>query len=305
MTTTIHCNDQESISLEEYIDFCHSTPKLAEPEVTINTAAMLKKLANNTTFLADFLAEQLKQIETYNLKTDFTPPSFYLYQCREFSVRAVLWLPCDGMDSDGMDSDGMDSDEAIAQGYGVAHNHHFNFLTCGYFGPGYRTVIYNYNPDNFAGLAGEKIELNRQEDTLLSRGKLMHYQHSRDVHVQFPPKSLSLSINLIFPRHPDAAIQSTFNLNNKTIEGYLDSLPTTSTIIKAAMLLQNDDSMDLLKTIATTHSCPRTRAMVINALIKLNPDSESEYARLIANDPDRYVREWFIAQSGKPYAVIM
>ena len=296
MTTTIHSNDQQSISLEEYIDFCHSTPNLSEPEVTINSAAMLRKLSNNTTFLADFLATQLKHIENYHLKTDFTPPSFYLYQCPEFSVRAVLWLPCDEMIND---------EEAVAQGYGVAHNHHFNFLTCGYFGPGYRTVIYNYNPHNFSGLAGEKVELKMQEDSLLSPGKLMHYEHSRDVHVQYPPESLSLSINLIFPKHPDASIQSIFNLDNTTIKGYLDSLPTTSAIIKAALLLQNDNSTELLNEIATTHSCPRTRAMVINALIQLKPDRKSEYIRLITNDPDRYVRECFIAQSGKPYGVIM
>ena len=296
MTTTIHCNVQDSITLEEYIDFCHSTPELAEPEVTISSAEMLKKLANNSSFLANFLAEQLKQVENYNLKTDYTPPSFYLYQCPTFSVRAVLWQSCEEMAND---------DEAIAYGYGVAHNHHFNFLTCGYFGPGYRTVIYRYNPDNFAGLAGEKIELDQQEDTQLSRGKLMHYQHSRDVHVQYPPESLSLSINLIFPRHPDASIQSIFDPENKTIKGYLDSLPTTSAIIKAAMLLQNNDSIELLEQIATNHLCPRTRTMAFSTLINMNPVNKNKYRRLIVNDPDRYVREWFIAQSGKPFAVDM
>lgn len=296
MTTTIHCDDKKSISLEEYIDFCHSTPGLAEPETTISTAGMLRKLANNSSFLADFLTRQLKQIENYNLKTDFTPPSFYLYQCPKFSVRAVLWLPLEEMTND---------DEAIAHGYGVTHNHHFNFLTCGYFGPGYRTVIYKYNPDNFAGLTEETIELDLQEDTLLPPGKLMHYQHSRDVHVQYPPENLSISINLIFPRHPDASIQSIFDPENKTIKGYLDSLPTTSAIIKAATLLRNNDSIELLEKIAITHSCPRTRAMVINSLTKLNPASKNEYKRLIANDPARYVREWFIAQSRERAAVDM
>ena len=285
MTTTIQCDYQDCISLEEYIDFCHSTPNLADPEVTTNTAGVLRKLANNTSFLADFLAKQLKQIESYNLKTDFTPPSFYLYQCPEFSVRAVLWQPCDEAGND----------EAIARGYGVAHNHHFNFLTCGYFGPGYRSIIYNYNPDNFAGLIGERVKLHFQEETLLSPGKLMYYRHSQDVHVQYPPDTLSLSINLIFPRHPDASIQSVFDPENQTIKGYLDSLPATSAIIKAALLLQNNDSIELLEQIATSHSCPRTRTMVFNSLIRLNPADKHKYKRLISNDPDRYVREWFIA----------
>lgn len=296
MTTTIDCDDQNGITLEEYIEFCHATPGLAEPEVTISTSGMLRRLANNSSFLADFLTEQLKQVEHYHLKTDFTPPSFYLYQCPEFSVRAVLWLPGEEI---------RDNDEAIAHGYGVAHNHHFNFLTCGYFGPGYRTTIYNYNPDHFAGLTGEKVQLDLQEDTLLTPGKLMHYRHSRDVHVQYPPESLSLSINLIFPRHPDASIQSVFDLKHNIIKRYLDSLPTTNAIIKAAILLHNEESVELLEHIATNHHCPRTRAMIFNTLLELNPVRKNEYIHSVTNDPNRYVREWFITHSGNPLTIVM
>ena len=182
MTTTIACDDQQSISLEEYVDFCHSIDHLADREVTRDSAYMLRRLANNQQFLVQFLADKLNDIEHYSLKTDFTPPSFYLYQCPAFSVRAVLWLPCD-----------VDDEDYSAKGYGVTHNHYFDFLTCGYSGPGYRTDIYRFDSNQYAGRIGESVKLHFQEDTLLTSGKLMHYQHSDDVHVQYPPESLSLS----------------------------------------------------------------------------------------------------------------
>ena len=245
---------------------------------------MLRRLANNQTFLADYLAQQLEQFEHYDIKTDFTPPSFYLYQCPEFSVRAVLWLPCNNDNSD----------DAIAQGYGVAHNHHFNFLTCGYFGPGYQTIIYHYDPESVSGLPGEQVKLVFQENTWLPPGKLMFYNHSTDIHVQLPPKSLSLSINLIFPKHPAASIQSTFDLKQQTLSGHLDALPTTTALLKAALLLNNDKITERLERISIQHLCPRTRAMVFRTLLSLSPENRVKYNTRINKDPSRYVRESFI-----------
>lgn len=280
MTTTIPCEDPLIISLPEYVDFCCHTDNLEDPDVTLDTAYMLRRLANNPQVLVVFLNEQLKHIDQYRVKTDFTPPSFYLYQSSRFSVRAVLWLPSHEED-----------ESYAAKGYGVTHNHHFNFLTCGYYGPGYRTVIYDFDSQQCAGLIGERVSLQWKEDTILSRGKLMHYRHSRDVHIQYPPESLSLSLNLVFPSHPNASIQYAFDLDTQTISGHLDVLPTTSILMMVAERLHDQNTVTQLEKISLRHCCPRTRAMSYKTLMKINHDDYDRYKQRQSNDSSRYVRE--------------
>lgn len=280
MTVTIVSNETAEVSLAEYVDYCHDQKQISDMDTVLSSAYMLQRLANNQNFFLDFLNEKLKDIVSYNVKTDFTPPSFYLYQSAEFSVRAVLWLPCDKGEED-----------AVSKGYGVTHNHHFDFLTCGYYGPGYRTIIHQCEPDKVSGVIGEKVDMKFQEDSLLTVGKLMLYQHTRDIHVQLPPESLSISLNLVFPSHPEAGIQCAFDPNNQTVLAHLDVLPATTRIMNVARLLHNDATVERLEQIALKHCCPRTRAMSLETLLSINPADGERYLASSHRDRSLYVRK--------------
>lgn len=278
MAITIACSDTDTIDLADYVEFCHSQKHINDREHILSTAFMLKRLANNKIFLVDFLNSKLREISRYDVKTDFTPPSFYLYQSSLFSIRAAIWLPDDSKDGD------------IAKGYGVTHNHHFDFLTCGYTGPGYRTVIHSCAPENLHGVIGETLEMEFQEETRLTEGKLMFYRHTGDIHAQHPPKALSISINLIFPTHPDAGIQCAIDPKNRKLIAHLDGLPTTTRLMAAARLMHDDDTINHLQNIALNHYCPRTRAMSFQSLMTINPSDQCRYFQQAEQDRHRYVR---------------
>ena len=283
MTITVDCSDLERIELDEYIDFCRSQAHIHDRDSILAGAYMLRRLANNKTFLLDFLNTQLKNVHQYNVKTDFTPPSFYLFSCKSFSVRAVLWLPCDEPDPD----------DALSLGYGVTHNHHFDFLTCGYYGPGYRTIVHLCDKNQMVGMVGEQVEVAFQDDTLLSPGKLMFYRHTEDIHVQYPPERLSISINLIFPSHPDALEQCAFDPETWVITRHLDPMATTSSLFQVAKLLHNEQTVEQLLAIAGTHVHPRVRAMAYFSLMSIHPESKSNFLKQAGGDTSAFVRRLF------------
>ncbi len=81
--------------------------------------------------------------------------------------------------------------------YHVPHDHNFNFLTVGYWGPGYGSDYYEYDYSQVVGYPGEPVELKFIERANLEEGKLMLYRAYRDVHDQLPAESLSVSLNIM------------------------------------------------------------------------------------------------------------
>lgn len=73
-------------------------------------------------------------------------------------------------------------------------------MTVGYYGPGYETELYQYNPKEVNGYVGETVELEHLGRTKLPNGRVMVYREKVDVHTQFPPAQLSVSLNLMVTR---------------------------------------------------------------------------------------------------------
>ena len=81
--------------------------------------------------------------------------------------------------------------------YDLPHDHNFSFLTVGYLGPGYWSDYYEHDGDAHAGLDGEPVELRFVERSRLSEGRVLLYRAHRDIHVQRPPDSFSVSLNIL------------------------------------------------------------------------------------------------------------
>ncbi|MBT2543060.1 hypothetical protein J7E99_20695 [Streptomyces sp. ISL-44] len=92
-------------------------------------------------------------------------PVLLLGSGTDYMVRANIWLPPTGMDP---------RQEQVLHSYELAHDHPFSFLTVGYFGPGYETTIWEYNPDTLTGQPGEQVELELLEHTDLPPGQPRH-----------------------------------------------------------------------------------------------------------------------------------
>lgn len=149
------------------------------------SAAMLRRLYNNRTFLPEILNRQLQDMPAFERINGYTSQVFILHRSRHYFVRAALWL----------NDAGKRTDEVFL--YEDAHDHNFNLLTLGYLGPGYRTKVFEYDHAGVIGYPGEPLPVQYCDTIDLLAGRVMLFRESRDIHVQFPPAGYSVSINII------------------------------------------------------------------------------------------------------------
>ena len=157
----------------------------------LHAAGWLRRLGRNRDFLAErllaALAARHRQEDPGNA---YGPQVVMLSQLgSEFFLRANAWPS-------------RDEHVVRASGsgpfvYGLAHDHNFDFLTFGYFGPGYVSDYWEYDHEAVAGAIGETAGLRYIGRQRLKPGKLMHYRAHRDVHSQLPPPALSVSLNVM------------------------------------------------------------------------------------------------------------
>lgn len=235
-----------------------------------DAAQWLARLAANREFLGDIAMEQLKQGCRRGSGQGYTPQVIMLGAARRgWFMRANIWPSA-------QESVLRDSGEA-AFVYGLPHDHNFHFLTVGYHGPGYRSDHYEVDPDKIVGIIGEQVDLRFIERSTLDPGKVMHYRARRDVHCQFAPESLSVSINLMHSaarqRWQD---QFQYDLQHATIAKVLTGC-TADTLARLALALDPGNGRDVLETIAARHPLQRLRWAAIGALADHEAANRSDY----------------------------
>ncbi len=257
--------DHESISLAEYLE------RLREGRFDLNTleglvesAPLLKKLANNKTFLFDFLITQLRADLNFQQTNAYGPEVFVLHSEPAFFVRANLWLP----------------DQAVSARipgfrYDICHDHNFHILTVGYFGPGYESLTYEYDNASHLGMIGETLKLSPCTSFTLSEGKVALYRAKHDIHVQLPPPELSISLNLIPRTAHRHELQFEIDEMNGKILRYLD-FAGSDVAVRIAGLLGQRDHLESLIEIARTHPSSKVRALAVLAMIQTAPEQAEE-----------------------------
>jgi hypothetical protein len=150
----------------------------------------LKKLANNRSFLADLMIQELKDRCDDQLRDNqYSAQVVLLHRAKDYIVRANFWPAL--------------KDSVIRHSgtdpflYGVPHDHNFSFLTVGYLGSGYWSDYYEYDYGAVAGYPGEPVDLRFIERARLDLGKVMLYRAHRDVHLQLPADDMSVSLNIL------------------------------------------------------------------------------------------------------------
>jgi hypothetical protein len=211
---TIDAATDRVITLEEYLRFVREEVDMESADSLIASGPMLRALANNRSFLAEEIHRQLLDWKRFQPGNSYVAEAFLLGKGPGFMVRANFWTPRPEGERERL------IQERVNNGYWLAHDHNFSFLTVGYFGPGYETEIHAIDPGSFQGEVGEEVELTLLERTTLSIGKVMYYQARRDVHVQHHPKELSISLNLLVYR-PERILerQYYFDLERRRVIG--------------------------------------------------------------------------------------
>lgn len=282
MAYTIDPETRDTLTPDEALALAEASIDPASAESLVEHAWIIRALGNNRTFLTALVNQDIEHAIRGGPTHIYTPQSLILTQSQKFTLRANFWqVPT---------ADEARHDlEVGLYSYNTAHDHNFNFATFGYFGPGYRTDIYEYDRDRVRGMVGEKVDLTFLETTFLEQGKVLIFRSGRDVHVQHSPSSFSISLNLICRdafhlRQP----QYFFDPVEGRIVGHVNNaLAGRLSLLRFAKYVGNEETIELLERIRGDQDQPLLRAVAYDALFQLGgPEDRDRILHAVNCDDD-------------------
>lgn len=285
MALSFHPTDLEALDLDEYLDAVKDIVDARDIDSVAATAPLLKRLGNNRTFVVEHLNKQLKSWPRNTLPF-YSVQSGILANAGPASVRMNIWptLAADERKR---------KVQSNVYSYFDTHDHNFTFMTVGYFGPGYATRLYEYDASQVIGYPGEKVDIRFLEDTTLPVGKVMLYRPGRDIHTQLPPSEFSMSLNLMVvdPHRESLRDQYYFDIERSCISSYVES-NSSKRVSQIALMrfVGNDNSTDILWSLAERHPCARTRLAALETIVAMKPGEADRAWRAGAADTSELVR---------------
>lgn len=172
---------------------------------------------------------------------------------RRFTVRANVWKVPSLWG-------GSESYEKRLYSYDAPHDHNFDFLTVGYYGPGYTTNLwqYQYSPGL---LPGDRVDISYCGRETLATGDVMFYRKSRDIYSQLPPERLSIRLNRFAnSRDIDNRPQFYFDVERGLVSNMVMG-PTLRRreLLDIAGALNMKEAVEPMTIIASSSPCSRTR----------------------------------------------
>lgn len=276
-----------AITLEELVETLDTTA--FDPHDEDSFAALgplLAQLGRNRTFLADLAIDELKlRCAQQSAANGYGPQVFLLRPPNgRYVIRANFWPAAD---------DAVVKVSGTAPFfYGLPHDHNFPFLTYGYLGPGYWSDYFEYDGRAVSGTVGDDAGLRFVERSRLDPDKLMLYRMQHDVHVQLPPDSFSVSLNILgqHPSHPWID-QYRFDIARNAIAEGLTTAPSEG-LVTLAVHLGGGNGLDLAAHLIRNHPHARMRHTATAALASANDDASDRRGLLerAASDGDARVR---------------
>jgi hypothetical protein len=277
--------DPAPIAVEDFIDALRKAYKGNSVDAMQAVAEEFQSLGANREFIRDAMLAELKRIAAQQNLVSFAPQSFIIHRAPPFSIRLNLWLPPVG-------SARKIEQEARIYSYERAHDHNFSLLTVGVGGPGYRTRIYEYDCETVTGYAGEPVEMNFLEETMLSHGKAMIYRPHRDIHVQLPPEQPSMSLNLLVEEKEIVEMpQYFFDLKTNSLVLMNDNeVGRRVSFLEAVGQFADETCVSLLFDVARQNRNPLIRAAALHAVRTGFPERQSEISEVAEADGNPLVR---------------
>ena len=258
-----------------------------QDESLLHAAKWLRRLGNDHTFLGDILIAELAQRHRDDVLDNAYGPQVIMLAPPngQFFIRANIWPAANDYMARASGGD--------AFVLGLPHDHNFNFLTLGYFGPGYWSDYYEYDYGAVSGYCGEAVpSLKFIERSRLEQGKIMLYRAHRDVHAQGAADSLSVSLNIMQTTGAQGWLdQYRFDLERGEIGAIISPGPSEA-FLKVAVALGSAAALDLAHRFARQHPSDRLRLAAWDALAgretevaardALWRDAEAAGSRLVA-----------------------
>jgi hypothetical protein len=255
---------------------------LSDYECLCDSAWALKSLSNNRTFLAEAINRELRTFLDGGRCPSLTANSITLFNTRSYTIRANIWAPLGSEPR-------KHRLEATAFSYFAYHDHNFHFVTAGYLGSGYETVLYRHRFERDRGAPNATADLRYVEQIRLRRGDVMVYRAFEDVHAQLPPDEVSISLNLM-AHPPEIARQPQyfFDMDTRTIASAVsDGHDVFGTFIRMAQHIGDANTPELLMALAGAHPAPVVRDIALQQLMVLCPQESDYFLSAFADPPGR------------------
>ena len=298
MAYTWDIDEKESVELPEFMSYVEEYGNPEDEDSFIDCRVMLRRLANNRKFVLDRYHDNLRLYAASGEQALSQTQSIELSKAGKFYLRANIWLPID-------ESSLTSFYQKKLFSYDLPHDHNFSFLTVGYFGEGYETDIYSYDFRSAVGYHNERVAMDFLGRHKLSPGRLMFYRGGRDIHIQYCPETLSVSLNLMPNiKHVPEEQQYIFDCNAKSIVGGAGDLISNKLFLfKAAGFIGDDSTVELLGDIAKSEkSCPKTRAMALRSVEQIDHAASEHIKRSVPMKViELYQRDLVCGSKGRDY----
>jgi hypothetical protein len=238
----------------------------------LHAAGWLGRLGNNRAFLGDILIAELKhRHRDSEERSAYGPQVVMLSRAQgDFFIRANIW-PSE-------DERSFRASGGASFVYGLPHDHNFDFLTYGYFGPGYWSDYYEFDYEALDGWAGEPANLRFVERARLEPGRLMQYRAHLDVHRQLPPDALSVSLNVMHASTAQGWFdQYRFDVETNEVAGIVNP-GASETFLRIAAALGSGEALDLAESFARAHPSQRMRLAAWESLAGIERDEAARDA---------------------------
>lgn len=189
---------------------------------------MFASLCRNQSAILSSMAICTKGLLDGSGREGHVPNSMILFRGNGYVVRVNVWPA--------LDQDKLFGKQAGSlYAYGLPHNHNYSFLTGVVLGGGYETTICSWKNVDTRLQEGDEAVITEPKNIFVEPGGVYLYEKFTDVHIQIPPKDLTVTLNLMLTKeetlqHP----QFVFDLDNRRIH----SLPEYSALAKQAALLR-------------------------------------------------------------------
>lgn len=289
MALTFNFSSTGKMDLSEYLEFIRTEVDPNCRESVLASAEKLYALSLNKQLLLETIHQDLVHEQQGKDSRFYSSHSFVLGSAKGLTVRANIWPVTTAF----RNKPHRHAHVNKVYAYEYPHDHNFDFLTVGWYGPGYVTDIYEYDYSSVAGFDGENVNMKFLERTSLSEGKVMFFREGEDIHIQYPPPALSVSLNLLV-RTPNTAVreQLLFDIEN----GRISSMATGSDVARTILAIDfcrivgDSETVSILSGLAEQSKSGRVRAAALHAMAELEPSSLGEIGRIGKNDPSPHVK---------------
>ncbi|WGL58643.1 hypothetical protein QEJ31_08855 [Pigmentibacter sp. JX0631] len=284
MSIKFNYSTDKSITIDQLKNYLDSTNISYSNREDLNSCALkLTELYNNRNFLADILIEELKNHNNIQSSNNYTSQVIIIESNKKYTIRANIWLPYAN-----------NLEEKKLYAYDNYHDHNFDLLTLGYFGPGYETILFEYDAEKTYGYIGEKVNINFKEKYTLKEGEILFLEKSKDIHLQCYPSEMSVSINIIMNEFSNKkSSQFEFDINDSSIKRILNN-QSSKFLIELSSFFPSENLFEVIKTISVKNPYDYIRLSCFKTLLEMNKDSTTDILNYIRKDPSKLINSHYL-----------